>query len=511
MSLLPKVQALLKTLREGLHERDEIAAVALLGLLAGQNTFLLGPPGTAKSLLSRRLAAVFSDAAYFECLMNRFTTPEELFGAVSIKALKEDRYCRQTQGHLPAADVAFLDEIWKSSPALLNTLLSILNEKIFKNGAEIQPVPLKGLLAASNETPPPGQGLEALYDRFLLRLLVPPTQDMKHFMAFVQAPPAGPEIKLDPAFKISAREWLDWQATIHQVKLSTETLNVIRAVRLALADEGEKLGVYVSDRRWQRAIFLVKASAFFSDRPITHLADALILRHCLWSSLEHRKPLMKIVEQAVQESGLCPANSLAALDEEKERLDQEIQRELFHSADVYKTVLHGDSEFFECELDKVKEDYGYHDTSMRIFIPVDKVKSAEEFNPVDANGNAIRDFLCCFDRQGSCAIRIDTHRSAYRSNSWKYSPELHFHKGDRKSDVNTRLVASLARAVSDLKNRLMGEYKHIGQRRATYLAALVTPFVPDKLVQGAVLGVGRQMEDFELRIKDCERLEQLCA
>ena len=98
---------LLHQLNKDMHERDHILAIALLGAIAGQNTFLYGPPGTAKSLISRRLAYAFEAPAYFECLMNRFTTPEEIFGPVSIKELKEDRYIRQVEGYLPTADFAF--------------------------------------------------------------------------------------------------------------------------------------------------------------------------------------------------------------------------------------------------------------------------------------------------------------------------------------------------------------------------------------------------------------------
>ena len=158
--LQPRITKIIQTISKGMHEREEIMAVALLGALSGQNTFLFGPPGTAKSLISRRLACAFKEPSYFECLMNRFTEPSEVVGPVSVKALKEDKYTRKTEGYLPTADFAFLDEIWKSSPAILNTLLTIINEHIYRNGDEITQVPLKALIAASNDTP---QGLALIH------------------------------------------------------------------------------------------------------------------------------------------------------------------------------------------------------------------------------------------------------------------------------------------------------------------------------------------------------------
>lgn len=150
---------------DGLKERGEIVAGALLAVLSGQSVFFYGPPGTAKSLIARRLSGCFKSSAFFECLMNRFTTPEEIFGPVSIRELKtEDRYVRKTDGFLPSADFGFLDEIWKSSPAILNTLLTILNERKFRNGDKVEDVPLKAIVAASNEIPQPGQELKRLCD-----------------------------------------------------------------------------------------------------------------------------------------------------------------------------------------------------------------------------------------------------------------------------------------------------------------------------------------------------------
>lgn len=172
-----KLATLLAQLNEGLVERDEAMKLALLSLLAGENILLVGPPGTAKSLISRQVAKVLKDddkegASHFEYLLTKFSTPEEIFGPLSISKLKEDRFERNTSGYLPSVQVAFLDEIFKASSSILNALLTILNERIYHNGALVQKVPLRSLIAASNELPTGQEELGALYDRFLLRSFV---------------------------------------------------------------------------------------------------------------------------------------------------------------------------------------------------------------------------------------------------------------------------------------------------------------------------------------------------
>ena len=180
------IKNLIQEMSRGAYEREEVIALSLLSAFAGESIFLLGLPGVGKSMVARRLKSAFKDSTCFEYLMSRFSTPDEIFGPVSITKLKDgDTYERCIDGYLPTADVIFLDEIWKAGPAIQNSLLTALNEKIFHNGKNDIKLPLKGIIAASNELPAEDEGLEALWDRFLIRYIVQPVSEKNAFMSLV--------------------------------------------------------------------------------------------------------------------------------------------------------------------------------------------------------------------------------------------------------------------------------------------------------------------------------------
>ena len=231
-TLKNRIVKLLDTLNERVYGKEEVMALALLSAVAGESIFLLGPPGVAKSMVARRLKLMFRGGTAFEYLMSRFSTPDEIFGPVSIARLKnEDTYERMTEGYLPAATVVFLDEIWKAGPAIQNALLTVINEKIFRNGQFSVRVPMKGLIAASNELPASGQGLEALYDLFLVRKLVGGIEDLSDFDRMIStADESEPEI--DEHLAVSDEEYRQWQEQMKSVGLHYSVLEVIHYTAL---------------------------------------------------------------------------------------------------------------------------------------------------------------------------------------------------------------------------------------------------------------------------------------
>lgn len=506
VSIRSRIHQLINAISAGMYEREEIVSVALLGALCGQSTFLYGPPGTAKSLISRRIACAFHQPAYFEYLMNRFSTPEEVFGPVSIKALKEDHYLRKTANYLPTADFAFLDEIWKASPAILNTLLTLINERIFKNGDTVEQAPLKALLAASNETPDANQGLEALFDRFIVRLMVAPISQMAHFDTLLNSKPSVAEVNVPDSLRITPDEWRDWLDQIHTVALSSETLTIIHLIRARLAEQYDALQIYVSDRRWQRAALLMKAAAFFNGRTQTNHSDALLLHHCIWTHKDNHDAVAEMVAEAVRSTGIDSGSNLAGLDGKKASLEQEIEEELFYSADVYDIEKNavGDDVFKFIPSSNFRT-WDYHHGTKPVYLLREHLKSTEQFHPMDANGNEVFEFDCVFEGQGTCKItECRTRQSVH------FTPEILFHRGDKRRKINVRLVGSLAKSISEIKAELVIALKKSRSQFTQQESQLASLFVPAEKTNLAIAGIAEQIASLQLRIKDCERLEGLC-
>jgi MoxR-like ATPase len=308
-----QIKALLAGLESGLVERSDALRAAVLAALAGEHALLLGPPGTAKSLLARRVHLAFADARYFERLLTRFSVPEELFGPLSLAALEADRYERRIEGYLPAVEIAFVDEIFKANSAILNALLTLLNEREFDNGALRLRVPLISMVAASNEWPD-DTALSAVADRFLVTVHVAPvTQDaFAEMLASDEATPKTHGFALDS----STLKFLRKRA--ENAHIAPQVFQLLTRLRAAALERGHE----ISDRRWKKSLQLMRMAATSCERDAVSEWDACVLG---WTLTQGETDTQVFDDELATQLGVIdcfvPTQTLRAVDALAAQLD----------------------------------------------------------------------------------------------------------------------------------------------------------------------------------------------
>jgi len=284
------LNAAVARVKDGLVERGEDARLVVLAMIANEHILLLGKPGTGKSILGLRLAKL-CDGTFFQRLLTRFTTPEELFGPLSLKSLENDEYRRVTSGFLPTADIAFLDEIFKANSAILNTLLTILNERKFDNGGSRESCPMRCVVGASNELPD-SEELIALYDRFLIRKEVIKVSDQGVLELLSMSNPGESSCISDSDQGCDIPLVGDLDGIIESLSLAVESIvmdddacELMRDMRSSLLESHD---IEISDRRLVKAARLLKISAASDGRKKVDTVDFLLLQHCFWNEPSQR-------------------------------------------------------------------------------------------------------------------------------------------------------------------------------------------------------------------------------
>lgn len=281
-------------------ERREVIHGLWLALIARQHVVLLGPPGAAKTALAELFAKVVS-LKYWSTLLTRFSTPEELFGPLSLKGLDQDAYRRIGTGRLPDAEVALVDEIFKANSAILNTMLPVMNERVWFNDGQRLPLPLQLMIGASNEMPETEE-LNALWDRFALRYEVNYIQDPQSWDEWMttMADPASVQSAVPMTVDVSEIVFL--QDLVEKVD-ARPIIPTLGALKNVLAQEGIRL----SDRRWGVAIRLIRAEAVLNGRDVATADDVRAVTGALWDTLEQQTTVSRVV------LGLVAPNELEAL------------------------------------------------------------------------------------------------------------------------------------------------------------------------------------------------------
>jgi len=323
-----KVNKIREELNSYFLERKEEIDIMITAILSKKHVYLLGEAGTGKSMLCRALTGHIEGAKYFDWLLTKFTTPDEIFGPPNIKALEDGRYERVIDNKLPSVHIAFLDEIFKANSSILNSLLKIINERLFDNDAQPIAVPLVSLFTASNELPSTDENLSALYDRLHLRKLVKSISDIDSERKLLKL-----EGKYEPITKITLAEIEELHTLVRKVDVDyviDDTIKIFRAVK-------EK-GIFVSDRRKKESMDIIRAYALMNGKSKADVDDLEILQYVLWNEPQEIQNVSSIVLQVSNPFEEKARELMAMLDDLENKVEkyEELEPDVW---EIYQKLL----------------------------------------------------------------------------------------------------------------------------------------------------------------------------
>jgi MoxR-like ATPase len=283
-NVITSIQAIEAELNDYFLDRKDVIRGLLLAGISRQHLLMVGAPGTAKSAIARALAAHLTGGRYFETLLTKFTPPEDVFGPIAISKLMQDVQERKTTGYAPDAELVMIDEVGKASNAILNSFLTLMNERVFHNGGIAQTCPLMTMVGASNELPD-GDELSAMYDRFLLRFEVHYLDDAE-FEALLDS-----EDAYAPQTHLTLADLTALQDQVASVKLPATIRQAIVKLRAELRDGGFQ----ASDRRWKASRKLMAANALLNGRTAINEEDLEVLANSLWRKPSERTTIYQKV------------------------------------------------------------------------------------------------------------------------------------------------------------------------------------------------------------------------
>lgn len=513
-----RIEKLLTILKQGLYEKDEAIRLALLTAISGESIFFLGAPGCAKSMIARRIVQAFKSdekegLKCFEYLMNQFSTPEDIFGNISLKALNgegesgKEEHKRLTEGFLPKADIAFLDEIWKASPAIQNTLLTIINERKFHNGGKVEDVPLKALFAASNELPTKNEGLEALYDRFILRLVVDFIQNEDSFFKMIDESNSTDFIisENDKNLLISNEDLENWRKQIDKVKLSDAARDVISAIRKeltlqneSLSDEDKKNGELfeVGDRRWKKIAHILKTSAFLNDRNKVDLMDCSLIENCIWGTEKQQKKAKEIVEKCIKQNGLDCDTAIEDIQEQIEEFDEYLTEMFYEENPDFEELVTKEIDGYDSyKIDYNNQRYWINRNGLYDFIT--KKRISFQINSFDIDED---------NRQISCQIVENGRWVSKQFNAYFYNQE--FMKSSKVFDTPDLLELRQSKADKEkytpIKSFIDSEIKKLddfaNEMAAPYKANLFANQEYCDVIMNAVTEAKKNLQDTQVEL-----------